>query len=197
MPQSPRHTVPYHRISNGPRYDEPHQGRILGEVHVYNKSRRARSHPASDGCREVLRLPHPVAGREHVRPSGWCVPCGDALRWSPGLRVCAYARETHVSWRDAGCSAGKCAYSQQSPTFVKSGAAVALESQSFRGTRGPTKLRDLSACGQPPRSWSASRPHRHDTFPLSTGHNSGYLSTTRSPCRTNCGYSGRVALTSA
>ena len=57
-----------------------------------------------------------AAPTRDVRPRAPRGPCGDGPRGSRGRRGCACADGSHGSWRDAGCSAGRCAWSRESPT---------------------------------------------------------------------------------
>jgi hypothetical protein len=78
----------------------------------------SRDRPARRPCRVTwakspLRVSRAVAGSTvvvpPVRPTVRHGPCGDARTGSPAPRGYASAAGTRGSWRDGGCSAGRCA----------------------------------------------------------------------------------------
>jgi hypothetical protein len=94
------HAGPLHRYEDGRRGAGARPG-----VLVVPRSRSPRA--ASAGCRWAARR-HDLIG---IRRTDGRDPCCGGTRESRGRHGCAYAAGSRGSWRDDGCSAGRCACS--------------------------------------------------------------------------------------
>ncbi len=94
------HAGPLHRYEDGRRGAGARPG-----VLVVPRSRSPRA--ASAGCRWAARR-HDLTG---IRRTDGRDPCCGGTRESRGRHGCAYAAGSRGSWRDDGCSAGRCACS--------------------------------------------------------------------------------------
>lgn len=115
--------------------------------------------PAHGGS-EVTAVAHAVGGGEHPYDRGAAIrrtarrdPCADGppeWRDRPG---CSYAAESHASWRDAGCWAGRSACSREDSRFVMqiSGQPISERSRSAFDTdlhRTPALVRGHAKRGR-------------------------------------------------
>jgi hypothetical protein len=86
------------------------------QQHVSDEGRLYASGPTTNRVPKVLPAAHALTAREQqIRRTVWRDPCGDDPPGSRGRRGCACAGGSRASWRDVGCSAGRCACSRCCP----------------------------------------------------------------------------------
>ena len=115
--------------------------------------------PAHGGS-EVTAVAHAVGGGEHPYDRGAAIrrtarrdPCADGPPEWRGRPGCSYAAESHASWRDAGCWAGRSACSREDSRFVMqiSGQPISERSRSAFDTdlhRTPALVRGHAKRGR-------------------------------------------------
>lgn len=127
MAQSALHRVAHDRATHGLAHDEtrtcpgsalPRRVRVRGTAtKVYDEERASCPTTSSYRGREILAPPQPMLGRQHdvttceIRRTGWRDPCCGGSPGSRDRHGCASAGGSRGSWRDDGCSAGRCACS--------------------------------------------------------------------------------------
>ena len=104
-----------------------------------------------------------VGSTARIRPRARCDPCRDVQRGSRALRECASEDGSHGSWPDVGCSAGRSAWSRQSPTMGKVISGLPVMQVSGR------VMRSLSRSGAVSRTWGTTTVAAHNGCPKLRG----------------------------
>lgn len=120
MTQLAGHAVPHDAASHSLADDESDARRcaVGTDEKVHAQERSAGAPATTKSLGEVRRRAQPVNGGKHqsgwsVRPRARCGPYGAAPRGSRDPRGSTCAAESRASWRDGGCSAGRCACSRK------------------------------------------------------------------------------------